>query len=102
MEWRTALCASQNAINQGLAADCWSLAQQSLSQELPYSYFHFSGSLERNFKRKPFLHDDKMHDKVHWWEKMLKYLLVIHVHKHLTSSMIYKRKQRCILMPHCF
>jgi len=79
-------------------------AQKSFSRELPYGCFHLPASLERNFKRKPFLHDDKMNDKVHWWEQTLKSLLVILVHwdKHLNSSRIYMGKQSCILLPYCF
>jgi len=38
----------------------------STTMKIPYSHFHFSRSLERNIKRKPFLHDDEMNDKVHW------------------------------------
>jgi len=51
-----------------------------------------------------FLHDDKMNNKVHWWEQTLKSLLVILVHwdKHLNSSRIYVGKQSCILLPYCF
>ena len=104
MKWRITFYVSQNSINQGLAADCWSFAQQSLSQELPYGCFYLSGSLERNFKRKHFLHDDEMNNKVHWWEQILKSLLAILVHwdKHLNSFRICMGKQSFILLPYCF